>query len=107
MCIRDRRPGRLSLSYEIEPSRRGRWGLGPLLSRRTDPPGLARIQGPMGPSESVAVWPATAALVIPMSGLAAEATRAVLRTRSPSAARPLIGMTRSAVAGQTATLSLG
>ena len=80
-----RRPGRLSLSYEIEPSRRGRWGLGPLLSRRTDPPGLARTQGPMGPSESVAVWPATADLVIPMTGLAAEANRAVLGTRSPSA----------------------
>jgi len=80
-----RRPGRLGLSYQIEPSRRGRWDLGPLLSRRIDAFGLARTQSPMGPVESVAVWPATANLVIPMSGLAAEANRAVLGTRSPSA----------------------
>ena len=79
-----RRPGRLGLSYQIEPSQRGRWSLGPLLSRRSDALGLARTQGPMGPVESVAVWPATADLVIPMSGLAAEANRAVLGTRSPS-----------------------
>src|SRR5659263_232393 len=75
---------RRGLSYQIEPNQRGRWSLGPLLSRRGDALGLARTQGPMGPVESVAVWPATAELVIPMSGLAAEANRAILGTRSPS-----------------------
>lgn len=55
-------PDRLSVRYTLEPARRGRWALGPLLTTRTDVFSLARTTQPLGATTHVAVRPRTVEL---------------------------------------------
>lgn len=76
---------RLSLTYRVRATRRGRWRLGPLEVRRTDPLGLASAVGPLGRTALLAVRPR----VWPLSGLPPAGTSdldtAASGTRHPSA----------------------
>ncbi|WP_245534446.1 DUF58 domain-containing protein [Xylanimonas cellulosilytica] len=58
------RPDRIEVRYGIQPSRRGRWSLGPLLTTRTDAFGLVRTTQPLGERTLVAVWPRTSELSV-------------------------------------------
>jgi uncharacterized protein (DUF58 family) len=57
-------PDRIDVTYELAPVRRGRWGLGPVLTTRTDVFGLVRTTQPLGGTTRVAVWPRTSALAV-------------------------------------------
>ncbi len=57
-------PGHVQVRYSIEPTRRGRWPLGPLLSTTTDPFGLVRSTQPLGERTVVSVWPRTVDLPV-------------------------------------------
>jgi uncharacterized protein (DUF58 family) len=80
----ERGPGRISLSYALDPVRRGRWPLGPLVIRRTDPFGVVRTRSTLGEPVEVAVWPQVAALALPAGALVGEPDRVALGARSPS-----------------------
>jgi uncharacterized protein (DUF58 family) len=57
-------PERVKVRYGIEPSRRGRWSLGPLLTTRSDAFGLVRTTQPLGAATLVSVWPRTVELSV-------------------------------------------
>lgn len=57
-------PDRISVRYQLTPTRRGRWPLGPLLTTRTDVFGLVRATQPLGDATGVAVWPRTVELAV-------------------------------------------
>ncbi|PFG42840.1 uncharacterized protein (DUF58 family) [Isoptericola jiangsuensis] len=57
-------PDRIDVTYQLTPVRRGRWGLGPVLTTRTDVFGLVRTTQPLGVTTRVAVWPRTTALSV-------------------------------------------
>lgn len=57
-------PDRIQVRYGIEPSRRGRWSLGPLLTTRSDAFGLVRTTQPLGAPTLVSVWPRTVELSV-------------------------------------------
>ena len=80
----ERAPGRISLSYALAPERRGRWPLGPLVVRRTDPFGVVRTRSTLGEPVDVAVWPQVVALALPAGALVGEPDRVALGARSPS-----------------------
>jgi uncharacterized protein (DUF58 family) len=64
--------------------RRGRWPLGPLVARRTDPFGVVRTRASLGQAVDVAVWPEVADLVFPAGALVGEPDRVALGARTPS-----------------------
>ena len=79
-----RSPGRLELTYQIRPRRRGRWPLGPLEVRRQDPFGVVRWRGPLGAPALVAVRPVVAALDRASWSASAEADQAAAGSRRPA-----------------------
>ena len=80
-----RTPGLITLTYPIQPTRRGRWPLGPLVVRRTDPFGVTSSRSTLGQQAEVAVWPAVVDLPFPRGALVGEPDRIALGARSPSA----------------------
>ncbi len=80
----ERAPGRITLTYGLDPVRRGRWPLGPLVVRRTDPFGVVRTRSTLGDPVDVAVWPEVAVLALPAGALIGEPDRVALGARSPS-----------------------
>ena len=79
-----RAPGIVTITYPIQPTRRGRWPLGPLLVRRTDPFGVMRTRATLGRQAEVAVWPEVVELPLPRGSLVGEPDRVALGARSPS-----------------------
>ncbi|MGV8965443.1 MAG: DUF58 domain-containing protein [Cellulomonas sp.] len=75
---------RITLTYPIKPTRRGRWPLGPLVVRRTDPFGVARTRATLGEQAEIAVWPQVVALPLPRGSLVGEPDRVALGARTPS-----------------------
>jgi uncharacterized protein (DUF58 family) len=80
----ERAPGRITLTYPLSPVRRGRWPLGPLVARRTDPFGVVRTRASLGQAVDVAVWPEVADLTFPAGALVGEPDRVALGARTPS-----------------------
>jgi uncharacterized protein (DUF58 family) len=79
-----REPRAVHLHYPVRATRRGRWGLGPLVVTRTDPFGVARVQAVLGERDTVTVWPAVVDLDVPRELLVAEPERAVVGARTPA-----------------------
>lgn len=77
------RADRIDVRYEIVPSRRGRWPLGPLLTTRTDVFGLVRTTQPLGGTTNVTVWPRTVELAVRTRALG-EVERAATGARLAS-----------------------
>jgi uncharacterized protein (DUF58 family) len=80
----ERAPGRITLTYGLDPVRRGRWPLGPLVARRTDPFGVVRTRATLGEAAEVAVWPQVVPLALPAGALVGDPDRVALGARSPS-----------------------
>lgn len=74
----------LTLSYNLQPSRRGRWPLGPALVRSSDPFGMILADTAVGGAEIVPVWPAVIDLSATAGALMGLADRVVLGARTPS-----------------------
>jgi len=49
----------LTLTYNLQPLRRGRWPLGPALVHSSDPLGILQADTSVGGAELIPVWPAT------------------------------------------------
>ena len=79
-----RTPESLTLSYALQPTRRGRWPLGPALVHSSDPLGMVQADTAVGGAELIAVWPATIDLSATAGALMGHADRVVLGARSPS-----------------------
>lgn len=79
-----RTPEKLSLSYALLPSRRGRWPLGPALVHSSEPLGILWADTSVGPAELIPVWPAIVDLSATAGALMGQADRVVLGARSPS-----------------------
>lgn len=79
-----RAPDVITLTYPIQPIRRGRWPLGPLVVRRTDPFGVAQTRATLGTPAQVAVWPEVVDLPLPRGALVGEPDRVALGARTPS-----------------------
>ena len=77
--------GTLSLTYQIHPSRRGRWSIGPLQVQRLDLFGVARWAGPLGPPMQVAVRPRVVQLDMDTRSASTAVDRAAVGTRMPAA----------------------
>ena len=80
-----RAPDQITLTYPFEPMRRGRWPLGPLTVRRTDPFGVVLTRTTLGEQAEVAVWPEVVDLPFPTGALVGESDRVTLGARTPSA----------------------
>ncbi len=80
----ERAPGSIRLTYALDPVRRGRWPLGPLVARRVDPFGVVRTRSTLGEPVEVAVWPQVVELALPAGALVGEPDRVALGARSPS-----------------------
>lgn len=78
-----RSAGQVSLRYEIEPERRGRWSAGPLEVHLRDVLGTVAWSGVLGAARRVAVRPRITPLTMP-GGAAALDTRASSGSRSPA-----------------------
>jgi uncharacterized protein (DUF58 family) len=74
----------VTVAYQVQPGRRGRWPLGPLVVTRSDPFGVARTTATLGASAEVAVWPAVVPLPTPSDVLVGEPDRVALGARTPS-----------------------
>ena len=74
----------ISVQYPVYASKRGRWELGPLNVRHTDPLGLASVSSVLGEPAQVTVWPAVTQLTLPSDALVGEPDRVALGARSPS-----------------------
>jgi uncharacterized protein (DUF58 family) len=79
-----RTAGQITLTYPIQPIRRGRWPLGPLVVRRGDPFGVMRTRATLGDEAEVAVWPEVTDLLLPGGALVGEPDRVALGARTPS-----------------------
>lgn len=80
-----RAPDRLSLTYPIEPARRGRWTVGPLEIQRRDLFGTAGWRGPLGDPMLVAVRPAVTPLSMTGTSTSTDVDRAASGSRTPAA----------------------
>ncbi len=80
-----RTPGRIRLTYAIEPVRRGRWPIGPLEVQHRDLFGLASARGPLGATKRVAVHPAVVELDLADRAAATDVDRAAIGARTPAA----------------------
>lgn len=76
---------KLTLSYSLQPVRRGRWPLGPALVHSSDPLGMIWADTSVGDSEHIPVWPAVVDLSGTAGALMGHADRIVLGARTPSA----------------------
>ncbi len=79
-----RTPERLSLSYALLPSRRGRWPLGPALVHSAEPLGVLWSDTSVGAAELIPVWPAIVDLSATAGALMGHADRVMLGARTPS-----------------------
>ncbi|NTV38522.1 MAG: DUF58 domain-containing protein [Demequinaceae bacterium] len=79
-----RTPEKLSLSYALLPSRRGRWPLGPALVHSSEPLGILWSDTSVGAAELIPVWPAIVDLSATAGALMGHSDRVVLGARSPS-----------------------
>jgi uncharacterized protein (DUF58 family) len=79
-----RTPESLTLTYNLQPSRRGRWPLGPALVHSSDPLGMIQADTAVGGAELIPVWPATVDLSATAGALMGHADRVVLGARTPS-----------------------
>lgn len=74
----------LSLTYSLQPQKRGRWPLGPALVHTSDPLGMLWADTSIGSAEMVPVWPAVVDLSGTAGALMGHADRVVLGARTPS-----------------------
>jgi uncharacterized protein (DUF58 family) len=79
-----RGPGRVTLTYPVVATRRGRWALGPLVVTRVDPFGVAKLTTSLGDSAQIAVWPTVTDLQVPREALVGDPDRVALGARTPS-----------------------
>lgn len=75
----------LTLSYALQPVRRGRWPLGPALVHSSDPLGMIWADTSVGEAEKIPVWPSVVDLSGTAGALMGHADRIVLGARTPSA----------------------
>lgn len=75
----------LTLSYSLQPIKRGRWPLGPALVHSSDPLGMIWADTSVGDAEHIPVWPAVVDLSGTAGALMGHADRVVLGARTPSA----------------------
>ncbi|QGQ19601.1 DUF58 domain-containing protein [Cellulomonas sp. JZ18] len=75
---------RVTVTYPVRGTQRGRWPLGPLVVTRTDVFGVVRARTTLGADSEVAVWPAVTALPAPGDVLVGEPDRVALGARTPS-----------------------
>lgn len=80
-----RSAGRLSLTYPVDPQRRGRWPVGPLEVQRRDLFGVARWSGSLGDPMLVAVRPAITHLGTSNASASTDVDRLSLGARTPAA----------------------
>ena len=80
-----RSTGRLALSYQVVPQRRGRWPVGPLEVRRRDLFGVAHWSGPLGDPMLVAVRPTVTPLSLTDRSASTDVDRAAAGARTPAA----------------------
>lgn len=80
-----RTPDSLTLSYPIEPRRRGRWPVGPLEVQRRDLFGVADWRGALGDPVLVAVRPAVVPLALADRSASTDVDRAAVGARTPAA----------------------
>jgi uncharacterized protein (DUF58 family) len=74
----------LTLTYNLLPSRRGRWPLGPALVHSSDPFGVLWADTSVGEAELIPVWPAVVDLSAAAGALMGHADRVVIGARTPS-----------------------
>lgn len=79
-----RSPQQVTVSYQVDAARRGRWQLGPLVVTRGDPFGVARSSATLGNHAEVVVWPAVVPLPTASDVLVGEPDRVALGARTPS-----------------------
>lgn len=79
-----RSPGIVTVRYDVEAARRGRWPLGPLVVTRSDLFGTVSSSADLGEQAEVVVWPTVVALPAPSDVLVGEPDRIALGARSPS-----------------------
>ncbi|WP_136520339.1 DUF58 domain-containing protein [Cellulomonas telluris] len=75
---------RVTVTYPVHGTQRGRWPLGPLVVTRTDVFGVVRARTTLGEDSEVAVWPAVTPLPAPGDVLVGEPDRVALGARTPS-----------------------
>ncbi len=80
-----RRPQEVTLAYQIQAVRRGRWPIGPITATVGDPFGLFTRSQTLGRAVDIAVWPRVVELEIPAGGLSSDPDTAARGARSPSA----------------------
>lgn len=79
-----RSPQQVTVSYQVDATRRGRWQLGPLVVTRSDPFGVARTSATLGDHAEVVVWPTVVPLPTASDVLVGEPDRVALGARTPS-----------------------
>ncbi|WP_061964509.1 DUF58 domain-containing protein [Demequina aurantiaca] len=75
----------LRLDYQVHPSLRGRWPLGPALVKVSEPLGMMWADVAAGSVEHVPVWPRIIDLTAATGALMGQADQVVLGARMPSA----------------------
>lgn len=80
-----RSPAELRLDYQVNPTRRGRWPLGPALVKVSEPLGMIWADVPAGAIEHVPVWPRIVDLTAATGAIMGQADRVIMGARTPSA----------------------
>ncbi len=80
-----RRPREVTLVYDVQAVRRGRWPIGPVTATVGDPFGLFTRSQTLGRAVDLAVWPHVVDLEIPSGGLSSDPDTAARGARTPSA----------------------
>jgi uncharacterized protein (DUF58 family) len=75
----------LRLDYQVNPTHRGRWPLGPALVKVSEPLGMIWADVSAGNVERVPVWPRIFDLTAATGAIMGQADRVVMGARSPSA----------------------
>ncbi|WP_160300022.1 DUF58 domain-containing protein [Demequina oxidasica] len=75
----------LRLDYQVHPTHRGRWPLGPALVKISEPLGMIWADVAAGSVEHVPVWPRIVDLTAATGALMGQADRVVMGARTPSA----------------------
>ncbi len=80
-----RRPREVTLAYDVQAARRGRWPIGPITATVGDPFGLFTRSQTLGRAVDIAVWPHVVELEVPGGGLSSDPDTAARGARTPSA----------------------
>lgn len=75
----------LRLDYELNPTHRGRWPLGPALVKVSEPLGMIWSDVSAGTVEAVPVWPRLFDLTAATGAIMGQSDRVVMGARTPSA----------------------